>query len=78
MHYSTGVLSGTGCGTLTDHDILAVGFGTDSATGEDYFLVKNSWGAEWGESGYVKISTGLDNTYGTCGILRFPLIAVWM
>lgn len=43
--------------------MLAVGYGTED--GNDYFLVKNSWGAYWGDSGYVKI--GQNNV---CGILQ--------
>ena len=41
-----------------------MGYGTEN--GEQYFLVKNSWGADWGEKGYVKIGASADNI---CGIL---------
>ena len=52
--YTGGVIT-KGCGSVLDHGVLAVGYGTDS-TGQDYFLVKNSWGPSWGVNGYVKIA----------------------
>jgi cathepsin L len=62
--YTGGVIT-KGCGQSLDHGVLAVGFGTEN--GQDYFLVKNSWGPSWGVNGYVKIGT--DNV---CGILAQP------
>jgi len=51
--YTSGVIT-HGCGKNLDHGVLAVGYGTES--GQEYFLVKNSWGASWGDHGYVKIA----------------------
>jgi C1A family cysteine protease len=62
QYYQTGVFCGT-CGTNLDHGVLAVGYGTDSTKG-DYWLVKNSWGTSWGESGYIQMCRGNDE----CGI----------
>jgi C1A family cysteine protease len=66
QYYSGGVLTGS-CGTNLDHGVLAVGYGTDGDT--KFWKVKNSWGASWGESGYVRIER-VDDTdaAGKCGI----------
>ena len=37
-----------------DHAVQLVGYGTEG--GADYFLVRNSWGASWGEGGYIKLA----------------------
>ncbi len=66
QHYSGGVLTGT-CGQRLDHGVLAVGYGTEG--GNDYWLVKNSWGPTWGENGYIKI---LKSSADLCGVLDAP------
>ena len=63
--YTGGVLSGSACGTQLDHGVLAVGWGTDSS-GVDYIIVKNSWGPNWGLSGYIQLASA--SGAGTCGI----------
>lgn len=53
--HKTGVIKSAACGTKTGHAVLAVGYGKDSEN-EDYVIIKNSWGNDWGENGFGKIS----------------------
>jgi len=64
QQYKSGVLT-SGCGTQLDHGVIVVGYGTESGT--DYFKIRNSWGASWGDSGYLKV--GQNNV---CGVLNNP------
>eukprot|EP00756_Hemistasia_phaeocysticola_P040542 Hpha_TRINITY_DN16868_c3_g14::TRINITY_DN16868_c3_g14_i1::g.152768::m.152768 len=45
-----------------DHAVVIIGFGVDSTNGVDqkYWIVKNAWGLEWGEGGYIRIARGAD------------------
>lgn len=47
--------SGSPCyNTTTNHAISLVGWGYDATYG-DYWILRNSWGSSWGESGYMRI-----------------------
>ena len=62
--YKSGILDSDDCGTELDHAVTAVGYGSDD--GQDYYLVRNSWGPTWGENGYIKIAA--KEGKGICGI----------
>ncbi|GAB4838718.1 Probable cysteine protease rd21b [Ancistrocladus abbreviatus] len=64
--YESGVFTGQ-CGTQLDHGVVAVGYGTDK--GVDYWIVRNSWGPDWGENGYIRMERNVNYTNtGKCGI----------
>lgn len=48
-----------------DHAVVAEGY--NSGASEPYYLVRNSWGGSWGESGYVRIGMTASGK-GICGI----------
>ena len=58
-----------------DHQVLAVGYGTlDNVTGQEFFMVKNSWSTYWGMDGYVLMSRR-DNNCGTATDASYADIA---
>ena len=73
QRYTGGVLNSPLCGTSLDHAITAVGYGSD-ATGQEYYIVRNSWGASWGVGGYINIAATAGNSAGICGIQQ---TSVW-
>ena len=59
--YTGGIMSS--CGTSIDHAVQAVGVDTSS-----YWLIRNSWGSSWGESGYIRLAYGQN----TCNLDYIP------
>jgi len=58
---------------ITNHAVLLVGYGRDSRSRQDYWLVKNSWGPKWGMNGYFMIRRGNNEcNIETIAVQSFP------
>lgn len=70
--YKAGVYSSAKCSSINlDHAVLAVGYGTTS-DGQDYWLLKNSWGTSWGMNGYMMMARNDNNMCGIASDASFP------
>jgi C1A family cysteine protease len=64
-----GIFDGPNCpvdSKDTNHILLIVGY--DSIDGEDYWILKNSWGTGWGMDGYMWLKRNTNKMYGVCAI----------
>jgi len=68
--YSGGIMKKAQCGTSLDHCVQITAYDTSSAT--PYWNVRNSWGTDWGEKGFIRLEFGTN----TCGVAIEPTTAV--
>ncbi|XP_060653849.1 procathepsin L-like [Drosophila nasuta] len=67
--YEGGVFNEPLCTQQLNHGVVVIGYGTDPDEG-DYWLVRNSWGENWGEKGYIRMARNRNNQ---CGIALYPV-----
>ncbi|XP_063242551.1 procathepsin L-like [Bacillus rossius redtenbacheri] len=71
--YDEGVYSDEDCSSEhLDHAVLIAGYGRQD--GRPYWLVKNSWGAGWGQGGYMRLARGEGNHCGVATYASYPLV----
>merc|ERR1711998_9798 len=82
LHYAEGVFLeiGEGVPTVnrweeTDHAVVVVGWG-ETVSGKKYWIVKNSWGAEWGNDGYFQVQRGTDvMAFESMAVAALPIVS---
>ncbi|KAG2314205.1 hypothetical protein Bca52824_017327 [Brassica carinata] len=74
-HYKEGVFDARDCGIEVNHAVALVGYGV-TEDGIMYWLVKNSWGENWGEKGYMRIRRMVEWPEGMCGVAQYAFYPV--
>ena len=75
MDYKGGIIDDIElCAPGYEHAVLIVGYGTDEDTNQEFWLIKNSWGDDWGEDGYIRIL--ISSGKGVCGVNQLPVFAL--
>ncbi|MBN3300019.1 CATK protein, partial [Amia calva] len=70
--YKKGLYYDPACTSLkVNHAVLVVGYGSEK--GQDYWLLKNSWGPNWGEKGFMRMARNRNNH---CGVASFPVFPI--
>ncbi|MQM20134.1 hypothetical protein Taro_053148 [Colocasia esculenta] len=70
FQFYVGGIHRAACTTNQNHAVTIVGY--DSEAGEDYWIIKNSYGKGWGEGGYMKLPRNVHDRRGKCGIAEWP------
>ena len=68
--YSGGVMLDITCTGAVNHAMVAVGYSWTGSPESSYWILRNSWGAGWGEGGYIRVAMTGDGT-GPCGMYQW-------
>jgi len=70
--YTGGIYDDSSCSSLIlDHAVGCIGYGSESGT--DYWIIRNSWGEDWGEAGYIRIRRNHHNRCGVATRVSIPI-----
>jgi C1A family cysteine protease len=71
--YSSGVLSNCpGAANDLDHCVQMVGY--DMTATKPYYIVRNSWGADWGNAGYIYVAANGKNECGVADVATYAIV----
>uniref|UniRef100_A0A8C2GKT3 Cathepsin S-like n=1 Tax=Cyprinus carpio TaxID=7962 RepID=A0A8C2GKT3_CYPCA len=70
--YTAGVYNDPTCTKKVNHAVLAVGYG--ATAGQDFWLVKNSWGTGFGDGGYIRMARNQNNMCGIASYASYPIM----
>jgi len=56
--YKKGIFDGRCCASGINHAVVIVGFGVENA--KEFWIIRNTWGATWGEEGHIRIALSTD------------------
>eukprot|EP00804_Cyclotella_cryptica_P027237 CCRYP_014367-RC/>CCRYP_014367-RC protein AED:0.13 eAED:0.13 QI:57/0.85/0.75/1/0.85/0.75/8/132/854 len=71
--YESGVFSSDE--SVVNHGVVLAGYGVDEDTNEKYYLIRNSWGEDFGENGYIRVKR-TDDDSTNCKEDKDPLVGV--
>ncbi|RXN30341.1 cathepsin S-like protein [Labeo rohita] len=72
--YHSGVYNDPSCSKIINHAVLVVGYG--AIAGQDFWLVKNSWGTGFGDGGYIRMARNQNNMCAIASYASYPVISV--
>ncbi|XP_039535922.1 cathepsin S-like [Pimephales promelas] len=72
IFYHSGVYNDPSCTQHINHAVLAVGYG--ALEGQDYWLLKNSWGTPFGDGGYIRMARNQNNMCGIASYACYPVM----
>jgi cathepsin F len=72
QYYVGGIFDDPNCSTAMNHAVNLVGYGVDTDGVTVYWIVRNSWGLNWGENGYFRIA----RRKGMCGINKYVVYSI--
>lgn len=71
-NYTGGIFDDVKCVEFMGAAVTIVGYGTEN--GKDFWIVKTSFGDDWGEKGYIRVARNKNNMCGLATIAQYPIV----